>query len=56
MQEKTAIVENWLPRYTGMPLDSFSKFILLTNFGAYLKHFARLTGAQVVRPTPATPQ
>src|SRR3546814_11545922 len=59
MKEKEQIVENWLPRYTGVPLDGFGEHILLTNFGGYLGHFARLTGAEIVgadRPLPsATP-
>ncbi len=56
MKEKQQIVGNWLPRYTGVPLDGFGEYILLTNFGGYLGHFARLTGAQVVgadRPMPS---
>src|SRR3546814_13018487 len=32
MKEKEQIVENWLPRYTGVPLDQFGEHILLTNF------------------------
>ena len=47
MREKEQIVENWLPRYTGVPLDGFGEHILLTNFGGYLGHFARLTGATI---------
>src|SRR6476659_3284254 len=56
MKDKPQIVENWLPRYTGVPLDGFGEHILLTNFGGYLGHFARLTGAEVVgmdRPMPS---
>ena len=56
MKDKQDIVENWLPRYTGLPLDAFGKHILLTNFGGYLQGFARLTGAEVVgldRPMPS---
>src|SRR5690606_17243871 len=56
MKEKDQIVENWLPRYTGVPLDGFGEHILLTNFGGYLGHFARLTGAAIVgtdRPMPS---
>src|SRR5690606_36679136 len=56
MKEKEQIVENWLPRYTGVPLDGFGEHILLTNFGGYLDHFARLSGAQIVgtdRPMPS---
>ena len=56
MKEKDQIVENWLPRYTGMSLDQFGQHILLTNFGGYLNHFSRMTGAPVVgldRPMPS---
>lgn len=40
MKTKKEIVNNWLPRYTGVPLDQFGKFILLTNFQAYVQLFA----------------
>ena len=56
MKDKAQIVDNWLPRYTGVPLDGFGEHVLLTNFGGYLGHFARLTGADVVgmdRPMPS---
>jgi len=56
MKEKDQIVENWLPRYTGLPLGDFGQHVLLTNFGGYLEHFSRLTGAPVVgldRPMPS---
>ena len=46
MKEKHEIVSNWLPRYTGTPLDGFGEHILLTNFGHYLEVFCRLTGAE----------
>ena len=55
MKDKPQIVENWLPRYTGVPLDQFGKYILLTNFSGYLGHFARLTGAEVVGPDRPMP-
>ncbi|HOK25824.1 MAG TPA: AMP nucleosidase [Bacteroidales bacterium] len=41
MKTKDEIVTNWLPRYTGKPLDSFGKYILLTNFSVYIELFAR---------------
>ena len=47
MKDKQEIVDNWLPRYTGLPLDGFGKQVLLTNFGGYLHSFARLTGAEI---------
>jgi AMP nucleosidase len=41
MKTKKEIVENWLPRYTGKPLNSFGKYILLTNFQNYVEKFAQ---------------
>ncbi len=40
MKTKEDIVKNWLPRYTGMKIEEFGKYILLTNFGDYLEKFA----------------
>ena len=40
MKTKAEIVENWLPRYTGLPLDHFGEYILLTNFQNYVEMFA----------------
>ena len=40
MESKQEIVENWLPRYTGVPLNEFGEYILLTNFIGYVKMFA----------------
>ena len=37
---KEEIVKNWLPRYTGRPLDQFGKYILLTNFSKYVQMFS----------------
>jgi len=34
------IVNNWLPRYTGMSIDQFGDYILLTNFNHYVTSFA----------------
>ena len=39
-QMRIQIAKNWLPRYTGMPLDNFGDYILLTNFQHYLTNFA----------------
>lgn len=44
---KREIVTDWLPRYTGMPLDQFGKFILLVNFSGYVKSFAEQHGVQI---------
>jgi len=40
MDDRLEIARNWLPRYTGMPLDEFGDYILLTNFFNYLESFA----------------
>jgi len=40
MKSKAEIVKNWLPRYTGRPLDEFGEYILLTNFSNYLQMFS----------------
>src|SRR4026209_1978001 len=40
MKTKQDIVENWLPRYTGPPLDKFGEYVLLTNFDNYVSLFA----------------
>jgi len=43
MQTKDDIVADWLPRYTGTPLDGFGKYILLVNFSNYVRLFAECT-------------
>ena len=40
MKTKQEIVENWLPRYTGLNLNDFGNYILLTNFNDYVQKFA----------------
>jgi AMP nucleosidase len=40
MNTKEDIVNNWLPRYTGNPLENFGEYILLTNFINYVEMFA----------------
>jgi AMP nucleosidase len=40
MKERLDIAKNWLPRYTGMPLEEFGDYVLLTNFHYYTTHFA----------------
>ena len=47
MKTKKEIVENWLPRYTGVKLEDFGKYILLTNFNNYVDIFAELNGVKV---------
>lgn len=53
MNTKKAIVENWLPRYTGTPLEEFGEYILLTNFLNYVEIFAAKFGVEIKgRPKP----
>ena len=40
MKTKEEIVDNWLPRYTGVALEDFGEYILLTNFQMYVNMFA----------------
>lgn len=47
MKSKKEIVDNWLPRYTGVPLEEFGEYILLTNFSNYLTMFAEEFGVEV---------
>ena len=47
MESKEKIVENWLPRYTGTPIEDFGKYILLTNFDNYVEKFADKLGAEI---------
>lgn len=47
MKTKKEIVDNWLPRYTGTELKDFGKYILLTNFGHYVRLFAEWNKVEV---------
>lgn len=47
MKTKQEIVENWLPRYTGMPLSEFGQYILLTNFSNYVSMFAEQFSVEI---------
>ncbi|WP_192820656.1 AMP nucleosidase [Rufibacter sp. LB8] len=47
MKTKKEIVENWLPRYTGRPLNEFGEYILLTNFINYVVMFADQFGVEI---------
>jgi AMP nucleosidase len=56
METRLEIARSWLPRYTGMAIDDFGDFILLTNFQWYVRHFADRFGCDVRgedRPMPA---
>jgi AMP nucleosidase len=48
MKTKEEIVKNWLPRYTGTPIENFGKYILLTNFKNYVDMFAEKFGVEVM--------
>ena len=57
MTTKLEIAQDWLPRYTGMPLDKFGDYVLLTNFRSYVQKFADKFGCDVYgmdRPMQAT--
>ncbi|KUG07833.1 MULTISPECIES: AMP nucleosidase [Cytophagales] len=47
MKTKSDIVKNWLPRYTGVPLEDFGQYILLTNFINYVTMFAEHFGVEI---------
>ena len=48
MKTKEEIVKDWLPRYTGAPLESFGEYILLTNFRNYVDMFASQFGVEII--------
>ncbi len=55
MRSKADIVSNWLPRYTGVDVQSIGDYILLTNFQHYVEVFAQSGGVEVRgrdRPMP----
>ena len=47
MKTKKEIVNNWLPRYTGKKIETFSKYFLLTNFLYYVELFAKWNNVEV---------
>ena len=47
MKTKEEIVDNWLPRYTGVALEDFGEYILLTNFQMYVNMFAEWNKVEV---------
>ncbi len=48
MRTKDQIVKDWLPRYTGRPLDAFGRYILLSNFSHYIDLFAERFGVEIM--------
>jgi AMP nucleosidase len=47
MVSKNELAHDWLPRYTGMPLEQFGNYVLLTNFRTYINQFAKKFGCPV---------
>ncbi|WP_317898323.1 AMP nucleosidase [Aurantibacillus circumpalustris] len=47
MKTKAEIVNNWLPRYTGVPIEKFGEYIILVNFSTYVHLFAKQHGIKV---------
>jgi AMP nucleosidase len=47
MKTKEEIVNNWLPRYTGVSIEEFGKYIILVNFSNYVIQFANQYGVEV---------
>ncbi|MCB2206932.1 MAG: AMP nucleosidase [Bacteroidetes bacterium] len=48
MKTKSEIVNNWLPRYTGLEIEKFGAYILLTNFTQYLEIFAKNNDVEII--------
>lgn len=47
MKTKEEIVNNWLPRYTGKKIETFGRYILLTNNLYYVELFAKWNNVEV---------
>jgi AMP nucleosidase len=47
MKSKEEIVNNWLPRYTGVPISEFGQYIILVNFSNYVNMFSEMFGAPI---------
>jgi AMP nucleosidase len=45
--DRLSIAKSWLPRYTGMPIDQFGDYILLTNFSNYVERFAQRFNCEI---------
>lgn len=48
MKTKNQITRNWLPRYTGLELEQFGKYILLTNFKHYVDVFSEMHNEPII--------
>lgn len=47
MKTKDEIVRNWLPRYTGTPIEEFGQYIILVNFNNYVELFAQWNKVEI---------
>lgn len=47
MKSKEEIVNDWLPRYTGVELSKFGRYILLCNFHHYVEQFAQMYNVEI---------
>jgi len=47
MLTKLDLTQDWLPRYTGMPVENFGDYVLLTNFRTYVDRFADKFGCKI---------
>lgn len=47
METKLDIAKNWLPRYTGMHLEKFGEYILVTNFKNYVEKFSERFSVEI---------
>jgi len=47
MVTKLDLAKDWLPRYTGMPLEKFGQYVLLTNFRTYVSKFGKKFDCEV---------
>jgi AMP nucleosidase len=57
MVTKLELAKDWLPRYTGMAIDDFGDYVLLTNFETYFLRFVTKFDCEVHgagRPMQAT--
>lgn len=55
LYDRQGILEDWLPRYTGQPLEHFGSYILLCNFQYYLDLFAAIHQVPIVGLDKAMP-
>ena len=47
IKDRLTITRDWLPRYTGMEIDNFGDYVLLTNFSDYVSRFATMFNCDI---------